>query len=103
MNNSGDTKIRIFDAWFLVAVVGFTYFVYIASTVVVTGMSKSIQSNVVLVAFIAFISFTSWLAGKVQFKKRNPAKWLFAQTFFSAGGFLWYYLAVFRKRIVNEM
>ena len=92
---------RILDVWFFIATIGFVFFV-VGVLGEVSGLTSNIVSSKMLVfSFIAFISFTAFLASKSPFATKSPAKWLLVQFFFSVGAFVWYYLAVYRHKIVT--
>ncbi len=91
----------IFDLWFVLATIGFFYFIYVVVTSAVKTSMLGSSYNVMEVAiFISFISLTCYLASKVKFSKHNPAKWLMIQTLFGLGGFLWYYTMFYRRTLL---
>jgi hypothetical protein len=101
MNRNYFIIMSIFDIWFILSVVGFLLFLFGIFTEVTKDETLINGSIPVVLPFICFIVLTTYLSSKVKFTKHNPVRWVLVQFLFSLGGFIWYYIAIYRKHLLQ--
>ena len=83
---------------FVIALVGYFTFIYLLAT-------QNAISAFFAAMFALHLAFTLYLAGKASYSnaRRRPVLWLFFISFFGLGGFIWYYLAIYRKNSLQKL
>ena len=103
MSSNNTEKLKILDAWFLVAIVGYLLLLYGLVQLVSAGEDTFNVGVLYVTFFVAYIAFISYLASKVVSIKRNVVKWLVIQGLLGIGGFIWYYAMVYRKKLLFKV
>ncbi len=102
MNEKVLSKLKLLDIWFVIAITGYASYLYAVITAVSESRSNYSVGNTHMLTFFAFISFSCWLASKVEFARNNAAKWLATTLVLSIGVFIWYYPEIYRKHTLNN-